>query len=314
MQSAVTSNALSEKETFAPPELSTLESRSEKHHDLNRSKKTKFWLPACLIVLIISVTAAAVAVAMTFVLIAGLHSDLTAVMKDSSSGSGSKSYNEQFFVKSLESQIYKLNIIFDDFTTAVSNQVQYLNQTTSDGVEYLDQHINSKFELLRSLTDEVNLLTSSVNTLMGNITDQHNEITDNMITKSETLNNEVTVKIMEISMNCLETINILTYKLMSGIPSLHSFDSCTAVSNFSIQLPSGKYKIRSGDSTTDLYWNTAIGFSCHGIQGRWRRIALLSNNSSLNQCPMGFELINDSNVPAVCKRNPTGAGCSSITY
>ena len=29
---------------------------------------------------------------------------------------------------------------------------------------------------------------------------------------------------------------------------------------------------------------------------------------------MGFELINDPNVPALCKRNPTGATCSSITY
>ena len=96
IQSAVTSHALSEKEAFAPPELSTLEDKCEKHHGLNRSKKPNIWLTACSIVLIISVIAAAVAVAMAFVMIAGICSDLVAIMKDSSSGSGSKSYSKHF--------------------------------------------------------------------------------------------------------------------------------------------------------------------------------------------------------------------------
>ena len=43
---------------------------------------------ACFTVLIISVTAAAVAVAVAFVLISGLRSDLTAALKDSFSSSG----------------------------------------------------------------------------------------------------------------------------------------------------------------------------------------------------------------------------------
>ena len=47
----------------------------------------------------------------------------------------------------------------------------------------------------------------------------------------------------------------------------------------------------------------------------WRRIAYLSNKTFPVVCPMGFERINDPNVPALCKRNQPGAArCSPITY
>ena len=43
-------------------------------------------------------------------------------------------------------------------------------------------------------------------------------------------------------------------------------------------------------------------------------MAYLSNNISPVECPMAFQVITDPNVPALCKRNPTKARCSSITY
>ena len=50
------------------------------------------------------------------------------------------------------------------------------------------------------------------------------------------------------------------------------------------------------------------------MPGNWSRIAYLSNNNSPVEYPMGFEVINNPNVPALSKSNPTGARCSSITY
>ena len=310
---AVVSNAYSEKETFAPLVLKDI--RNKENNQDKSTKTSHTCLPACFVVLIIAVTIAAVAVAMAFVLIASLRSDLLAVMKDLSLRSGSASGNKKISMKGLESLIYQLNIDFDNFTTAVNNQVFYLNQNTSDEVEHLDKYFNSTLELLRLRNSEIDLITSRMNDLENNISKQHNETINDTIKKSQTLNNKAVVKIMEASKTCLININTLRDKLISGIQSLHIFDSCAAVSNFSIQLPSGKYHIWSGESTTtEQYCSTAIAFSCHGIPGRWKRIAYLSNNTSPVVCPMEFELINDSNVPALCKRNPTGARCSSITY
>ena len=312
-QVPVVSNAFSEKETLAPLSLEGIISKKE--NDQDKSKRTtRTCLSACFVVLIISVTAATIAVAMAFVLIAGLRSDLTAVMKNLSLRCGSSSDNERISMKSSECLIYQLNIDFDNFNAAVNNQVLYLNQNTSDEVEYLKKIFDSKLVLLRSWNGEIDLLTSRVNDLEKNFSEQHNEIMNETIIKAQTLYNKVVVKAMAASKTCLININTLTDKLTNGIQRLHSFDSCTAVSNFSIQLPSGKYKIWSGDSTTDQYCSTAIAFSCHGLPGRWRRIAYLSNNTSPVVCPMGFELITGSNVPALCKRNPTEAECSSITY
>ena len=92
---AVVSNEFSEKETFATLKL---EGNSNKENDQDKRKRaTHMCLPACFILLIIAVTASAVAVAIAFVLIAGLRSDLTAVLKDLSLRYGSASDNEKKF-------------------------------------------------------------------------------------------------------------------------------------------------------------------------------------------------------------------------
>ena len=108
---------------------------------------------------------------MAFVLIAGLRSDLATALKDSSSSSGSTTENKNA-TNSLEPQINELHIGFDNYSATVNHQLHFLNQNTSGGVENLNQQINSTFELLREMNDKVNLLTSSMNALERNISEQ----------------------------------------------------------------------------------------------------------------------------------------------
>ena len=84
--------------------------------------------------------------------------------------------------------------------------------------------------------------------------------------------------------------------------------------NISLLFSAGMYRVRSSNCSFTLkYCSTSTALSCSGVPGYWSRIAYLSNNNSPVECPMGFEVINNPNVPALCKRNPTGAVCSSIT-
>ena len=92
VHSSVVKNTFPKKQTPYKANLCSVEEK----HKLEQNKKLKkrrkpVCLLACFTVLIIAVIAAAVAVAMAFVLIAGLRSDLTAALKDSSSSSGSTS-------------------------------------------------------------------------------------------------------------------------------------------------------------------------------------------------------------------------------
>ena len=292
-------------------------SPGEKHKIEQNTKQKKSRQPVCLLacftVLIIAVIAAAVAVAMTFVLIAGLRLDLTAALKDSSSSSGSTSENKHT-TNSLEPQINELRIGFDDYTATVTHQLHFLNQNTSGGVEDLNQQINSTFEFLRELNDKVNLLTSSTNALERNISEQLSEISNNTITKLQSLNSETQEEIMKASNISLTTINTLTDRLASGIQDLHTFDSCAAVSAFPIQLPSGMYNITSGDYTTMTdYCSTSIAFSCNGVPGRWRRIAYMNTNNE-SVCPANFEERDTNSYPRLCRRIDANKGCNSVMY
>ena len=312
MQSAVTGNGFSEKETYVHPELSTFEGKSNKqHHDPNRSKRTNIWLPACLIVLIMAGIAAALAAAVVFVLIAGLRSDLTAALKDSSSSSGSITENIHVpqVTNNLEPQLNMLRTDISHFTATINHQVESLNVNASNGIDDIERQINITCEFLKKFQDSIALLSSSVDDLGGSFSEQLNDVSNT----STAMHKRLKIEILETITNSSE-IYTLQDKLANGVQTLHTFHSCEAVSNFSIQLPSGMYNIRAGNSSIIEYCSNIIAFSCHGIPGRWRRIAYLSNNTSPVKCPMGFESINDPNVPALCKRNPTGSRCSSITY
>ena len=269
---------------------------------------------ACFTILIIAVIAATVAVAVAFVLIAGLRSDFTAALKDSSSSSGSITEIIQNVANNLEPQLNMLRTDIKNFSATINEQVEYLNQNASNGIDDIDQQINITREFLNKLQNSIALLTSSLDVLGGNFSEQLNDVSNTSTAMLKRLNIEILETITNSSEISVTTINTLQDKLANGVKTLHTFDSCEAVSNFSIQLPSGMYHIRAGNSSIIEYCSNIIAFVCHDIPGRWRRIAYLSNTTSPIACPMGFEFITDPNVPALCKRNPTGARCSSITY
>ena len=118
--------------------------------------------------------------------------------------------------------------------------------------------------------------------------------------------------------NFQASINTLTDVLAKGIQAIHIFDYCADVFNFSIQLPSGVYSIRSGNSSINKYCSattiTTIANSCNGIPGRWKRIAYLNTDENPVTCPDGFEVRNDTFSPPLCRRMDTSAGCSSVIY
>ena len=313
VHSAVVNNP--KKQTPAPTEPSTLE---EKHIAKQTQEKIEtvspFCMLACFAVLIIAVIAAAVAVAIALVLIAGLRSDLTAALNDSSSSPGSSSENVKLFSR-LEDQLNQLQNGNNNFTAIVNNELFFLNQNVSGSLEDLSQQINSMFELLRELKDKVNLLTSNVNALEGNFSGKLNEMSNNTITKLQNLNNQVVEEIMNTSSISLSIINTLTDKIASGIQDLHYFDSCESVANFPISLPSGMYRIlSSGNTSIDRYCSTTITLFCNGIPGRWKRIAYLNTYENLVMCPDGFEVRSDTSNPPLCRRTDTIAGCSSVIY
>ena len=301
------------------PKKQTLVAAEAKHiKKLDRQQK-KNTLPCCVIasftVLIIAVIVAAVAIATTFVLIAGLRSDLTAALKDSSSSSGSiTEKNPHVTTNNMESQLNMLRTDIKNFSAAINQQVEYLNQNASNGIDNIDQQINITCESLRELQYSIALLSSSVGTVEGNFTEQLNGVSNTATAMLKILNNEIIEVIMNSSDISVTIITTLQDRLANGVQTLHIFNSCEAVSNFSFQLPSGMYQIRAGNSSIIEYCSNIIAFSCHGIPGRWKRIAYLSNDTSPVVCPTGFEFITDPNVPALCKRSPTGAICSPITY
>ena len=92
---------------------------------------------------------------MVFVLIAGLCSDFTAALKDSSSSSGSTTENKNA-TNSLELQINELHIGFDKYSATANNQLHILNKNTS-GVENLNRQINATLDLLREINDKLNV-------------------------------------------------------------------------------------------------------------------------------------------------------------
>ena len=260
----------------------------------------------------IAVIAAAVAVAMAFVLIAGLRSDLTAALKNSSSSSGSISESVKYVNNISEVQPNKLLADFNNFRNTTYQLIFYLNQNTSDDVEVLKKKISSTQESITKLNDRVELLTSNVTTLEKNVNEQLNKSRDNTTTKLQSLNNEVLEEIMNATNISLTTINTLTDRLASGIQDLHTFDSCAAVLAILIPLPSGMYNIRSGDSAMKQQY---CMFSCNGISDSWTRIAYLNIDENPISCPSELEVRSaDTANPPLCRRDSNIAGCSSVIY
>ena len=239
---------------------------AEAKHNKEQDRKQKENTPpccviACFTILIIAVIAAAVALAVAFVLIAGLRSDFTAALKDSSSSSGSLTENMPLVTNNLKPQLNMLHTDIRNFLANINQQVLYLSQNASNGIDDIAQQINITRKSLKNIQDSTALLTSSVNILGRNFTEQLNDVSNTCTAMLKKLNNEILEAILNSSEISVITINTLQERLAKGIQNLHIFDSCEAVFNISIQLPSGMYNIREDNFSREEYCFT----SCNGI-------------------------------------------------
>ena len=128
------------------PKKQTLAAAEAKHNKEPDRKQKEIIPPCCVIVcftvLIIAVIVAAVAVAVALVLIAGLCSNLTAALKDSSTSSGSLTEKIPHVTNNLEPQLNMLHTDIHNFAATINQQVLYLSQNASNGIDDIDQQIN----------------------------------------------------------------------------------------------------------------------------------------------------------------------------
>ena len=154
------------------------------------------------------------------------------------------------------------------------------------------------------------MLTSSAAALEGNFSEQLDDLSNDTLSKLQNLNTYVSEAIANASVISSETITTLTGSLINGIQTLHTLESCTAVSMLSILPPPGMYNIRSSDSVTQQY----CMFSCNGITGGWKRIAYLNTNEIPVSCPDNFEVRDPICNPPLCRRTSANKGCNSVMY
>ena len=273
-----------------------------KHSKTKKCQGYSVLMVTCFIILISAVIIATVAVVIAFSLIAGLRSELNSVMK-----------KNELSQNNFKQKLSLLQMDIHGFIENTISSVASMNKSTSKNIQNLSKEINLTQNEVLNLEENVSLIEMNLKALESNFSKRLNVTANDYYARVEGIKYEINENIANASETSLITIKNFSHKLASEIQKHHTFNSCEDVSNFSIELPSGMYNIRARNSS-DEYCSTTIAFSCHGIRGRWRRIAYLSNDTSTVECPMGFELINDSNVPALCRRNPTGARCSSITY
>ena len=260
-------------------------------------------LITCSVILISAVAIATVAVVIAFSLIAGLRSELNSVMK-----------KNELSQNNFKQKLSLLQMDIHSFSENTNSFLASMNKSTFNNIQDLSRVINLTQNEVINLGENISPLEVNLKALESNFSQRLNVTANDYYAKVEGIKNEMNENIANASGTSLITITKFSDKLANEIQKYHTFNSCEDVSNFSIQLPSGIYNISSSSSSTGTYCFTTIAFSCHGIPGRWKRITFWSNNTSPVECPKGFVRINDSNVPALCKRNPTGAICSSITH
>ena len=126
---------------------------SEAKHNKDQDRKQKEIIPpccviACFTVLSIAVIITDVAVAIALVLIAGLRFNLTAALKDSSSSSESLTEKIPHITNNLEPQLNMLHTDIKNFAATINQQVLYLSQNASNGIDDIDQQIYDTHESL----------------------------------------------------------------------------------------------------------------------------------------------------------------------
>ena len=165
--------------------------------------------------------------------------------------------------------------------------------------------------MIQNFGDKISLLRMTINVLNDRTNQKISHVENETSFVLQNLKQEVSGRISNITHNLQTTIKKLSEELVRSIQTFHTFNSCASVFNLSIQLPSGKYMIRSGNSVRGHYCNS----TCNGRHGGRKRIAYLNtDDKNPLSCPSGFEIRADTSDPPLCRRANTSAGCSSVTY
>ena len=110
--------------------------------------------------------------------------------------------------------------------------------------------------MIQNVGEAMNLLRVSITVLNSTIIQESNGVKN---VTSHVLQN-LSKRIVDANSSVETSINTLTDRLARGIQTLYMFDSCRVILKFSILLPSGMYRIRSGNTSINMYCSTTTFF------------------------------------------------------
>ena len=269
----------------------------------NTSCKYPVIVASCLTVLITAVVVAAVAVVIALALIAGLHSELNSVMK-----------NHELSQSNFKQKLNQLQHDFYSFSSNTSDLLVGISRNTSNSSSNWRQKSKIILRIMQNISEAMSQLRMNMRVINNTFNEEISYMENVTSLVLRNYKKELSENITVANSSVQTSINILSDRLARGIQALHIFDSCVATLKLSVLLPSGIYKIRSGNTSIDEYCSTSIAFSCNDIPGRWKRIAYLNTDENPVTCPDGFEVRSDTSTPPLCRRMDTSAGCSSVIY
>ena len=260
----------------------------------------KPFLLTCLVILITAVVIITLAAVVVLVVIVDLKSELDSVK------------NRNVGQNNLKRRLlHQLQVDFLSFYSSTSDLLVSISQKTFKNVSIWRQQANFTIKMIQNFGDKISLLRMTIHVLNDRTNQKISHVENETSFVLQNLKQEVSGRISNITHNLQTTIKKLSEKLVRSIQTFHTFNSCASVFNLSIQLPSGKYMIRSGNSVRGHYCNS----TCNGRHGGWKRIAYLNtDDKNPLSCPSEFEIRADTSDPPLCRRANTSAGCSSVTY
>ena len=245
-----------------------------------------------LIAILVFIIAGIVALAVAFVLIAGLRSEISAVKKGLNYRCQQLYISNKVFLNNSESLI--LEISRD--TSAWKNKIE-------EGLEHNLKALGVYYNLLNVSTARLLLVRDYLNSM---ITTTFLNLSLNLRQRQEQLVNRADMA----DQNCGMLVNSTARRLANDIRVQHVFSSCDSTKALELLYPSGTYNIGTSVSNFSLM-DCSTNTTCNGISGQWRRVAYLDMNEPNMNCPGRLQAVVN---PSSCRINVSGAKCSSVVF
>ena len=198
-----------------------------------------------------------------------------------------------------------------------SNQDLHISDLGSQLITLIKENHSSQNQLVADLGSQlIALIKEDHSNQDQHISELSHQLTS-LIEQNSTTQNQLTDLVSQVALlrgdlNESKSLDYASNKLIADIQNFFEFDSCNFLQNFSVQLPSGLYKIMPRDALTP----TKAYCSYQSLSGRnewWRRVAYLNTSESGQvQCPSGLETRRES--PSSCRRAVEESGCSSVYF